>query len=464
MTSEKRIFNLTRRTQREENEWKKNLRASCFVFAVQVFTKVWRPSWRLRFCFLFFFSIVRFAELSVGFPPFFSFCCRFTGEGGACRLGGPGWQPIKRSQKRTESVLQKNLKKKNQNKTRTFGPARLVAFHVLASFFFLFFFPRNSDGVGRTTTNKQTKIEQKNQDSSFVAEGPGRWIRVWLLFVVGGFCSFRFPIFCFAPLRVFVCLAAIGCVFAARLHLQCWRKKFEIRTSSWFALLAIESVENWICNQMEKKKIWGRRDEQEKRIKREKSRKLEPIFFSFIFFCFFFVTFCLSNEHEPRTELVSSFPCWFRSFLFLFSARGRRSPKRFPPASTDGVDRRRWGISVYVCVSTLFFLFLKKKRKKAQTAAVATNEQQEDQTTTARFFFTVSFRVFFCGCVCVCFSFDQVHFAGWFFFVFFSFRKVFSSTARVRRRTGKCRDRDTKKNTHTPHTKKKNDADGATQF
>merc|ERR1711911_197835 len=34
--------------------------------------------------------------------------------------------------------IAKELEKKNQNKTRTFGPARLVAFHVLASFFFSF--------------------------------------------------------------------------------------------------------------------------------------------------------------------------------------------------------------------------------------------------------------------------------------------------------------------------------------
>ena len=261
------------------------------------------------FLFFVFFFHRTFRRVVRRFSPFLFVLLSFHRGGRGLSVGRAGLTTNQKVAKENGIRIAKELEKKNQNKTRTFGPARLVAFHVLASFFFLFFFPRNSDGVGRTTTNKQTKIEQKNQDSSFVAEGPGRWIRVWLLFVVGGFCSFRFPIFCFAPLRVFVCLAAIGCVFAARLHLQCWRKKFEIRTSSWFALLAIESVENWICNQMEKKKIWGRRDEQEKRIKREKSRKLEPIFFSFIFFCFFFVTFCLSNEHEPRTELVSSFPC-----------------------------------------------------------------------------------------------------------------------------------------------------------
>ena len=155
MTSEKRIFNLTRRTQREENEWKKNLRASCFVFAVQVFTKVWRPSWRLRFCFLFFFSIVRFAELSVGFPPFFSFCCRFTGEGGACRLGGPGWQPIKRSQKRTESVLQKNLKKKTKTKQERSVPRASLPSTCWLPFFFSFSSLGTRMGsVGQQRTNK----------------------------------------------------------------------------------------------------------------------------------------------------------------------------------------------------------------------------------------------------------------------------------------------------------------------
>lgn len=107
------------------------------------------------FLFFVFFFHRTFRRVVRRFSPFLFVLLSFHRGGRGLSVGRAGLTTNQKVAKENGIRIAKELEKKNQNKTRTFGPARLVAFHVLASFFFSFSSLGTRMGsVGQQRTNK----------------------------------------------------------------------------------------------------------------------------------------------------------------------------------------------------------------------------------------------------------------------------------------------------------------------